>query len=397
MRKHFLVLVLIMAVSITVHSQSRGVKIGYIDMEYILQNVPDYMEAKNQLEQKAQKWKQEIETKKVEVNKLKESLKTERVLLTKELILEREDEITFQEKELLDYQQKRFGPNGDLIIQKAVLTQPVQDQVFTAAQDIAEAKKYDFIFDKTSDLTMLFAAKRYDISDQVIRVITRATKRSQLSKKQLKEEAAKDAKEDMVDETPALAARQKILDDKKAAREKLIADKKLAAEEKKKAADDQRKQLQAEKEAKKSGTTVPVNQTEKTNVVPQVQARKAVDSTAIIAKQKASEERARVIEERKKSAEEKKQRILSDREAQKSENVVPLKKEENKNSEKPVVKTEESASKKATDSIAADAKQKALQSRAKTIEDRKRALEDKKKKILEEREAAKKAKEENPK
>lgn len=398
MRKHFLVLVLIMAVSITVHSQSRGVKIGYIDMEYILQNVPDYMEAKNQLEQKAQKWKQEIETKKIEVNKLKESLKTERVLLTKELIQEREDEIAFQEKELLDYQQKRFGPNGDLIIQKAVLTQPVQDQVFTAAQDIAEAKKYDFIFDKTSDLTMLFAAKRYDISDQVIRVITRATKRSQLSKKQLKEEAAKDAKEDIVDETPALAARQKILEDKKAAREKLIADKKLAAEEKKKAADDQRKQLQAEKEAKKSGTTVPVNQTEKTNVVPQVQARKAVDSTAIIAKQKASEERARVIEERKKSAEEKKQRILSDREAQKTGNVVPAKNEENKNSDKPVVKsTVEGTTKKATDSIATEAKQKALQSRAKTLEDRKRALEDKKKKILEEREAAKKAKEENPK
>ena len=397
MRKHFLVLVLIMTVSITVQSQSRGVKIGYIDMEYILQNVPDYMDAKNQLEQKAQKWKQEIETKKVEVNKLKESLKTERVLLTKELILEREDEITFQEKELLDYQQKRFGPNGDLIIQKAVLTQPVQDQVFTAAQDIAEAKKYDFIFDKTSDLTMLFAAKRYDISDQVIRVITRATKRSQLSKKQLKEEAAKDAKEDMVDETPALSARQKILDDKKAAREKLIADKRQAAEDKKKAADDQRKQLQAEKEAKKSGTTVPANQTEKTNVVPQTQARKVVDSTAIIAKQKTTEERARVIEERKKAAEEKKQKIVSDREAQKSENVVPSKKEENKNSEKPVVKTVESASKKATDSIAADAKQKALQSRTKTLEDRKKALEDKKKKILEEREAAKKAKEENPK
>ena len=397
MRKHFLVLVLIMTVSITVQSQSRGVKIGYIDMEYILQNVPDYMEAKNQLEQKAQKWKQEIETKKVEVNKLKESLKTERVLLTKELILEREDEITFQEKELLDYQQKRFGPNGDLIIQKAVLTQPVQDQVFTAAQDIAEAKKYDFIFDKTSDLTMLFAAKRYDISDQVIRVITRATKRSQLSKKQLKEEAAKDAKEDMVDETPALSARQKILDDKKAAREKLIADKRQAAEDKKKAADDQRKQLQAEKEAKKSGSTVPVNQTEKVNVVPQTQARKVVDSSAIIAKQKATEERARVIEERKKAAEEKKQKIVSDREAQKSENVVPSKKEENKNSEKPVVKTVESASKKTTDSIAADAKQKALQSRTKTLEDRKKALEDKKKKILEEREAAKKTKEESPK
>jgi Skp family chaperone for outer membrane proteins len=233
------------------------VKIGYIDMEYILQNVPDYMEAKSQLEAKAQKWKQEIEAKKNEISKLKESLKTEKVLLTKELIEEREEEITFQENELLDYQQKRFGPNGDLSIQKAVLAQPIQDQVFTAAQDIAEAKKYDFIFDKSSDLTMLFAAKRFDISDQVIRVITRASKRNQLSKKQLKEEEAKEAKEDMEDENPANAERQKILGDKKAAREKLIAERKAAIEEKKKAADEKRKQLLAEKEAQKNGTSVP--------------------------------------------------------------------------------------------------------------------------------------------
>ena len=69
MRKHILALFLILACSITMYSQTRGVKIGYIDMEYILQNVPDYMEAKNQLEQKAQKWKQEIEVKQNEINK----------------------------------------------------------------------------------------------------------------------------------------------------------------------------------------------------------------------------------------------------------------------------------------------------------------------------------------
>lgn len=101
-----------------------------------------------------------------------------------------------------------------------MLSQPIQDQVFTAAQDIAEAKKYDFIFDKSSDLTMLFAAKRYDISDQVVRVINRSSKRNQLSKKQLKEEEKKEAQEDMADEIPAVAERQKILDDKKSSKRK---------------------------------------------------------------------------------------------------------------------------------------------------------------------------------
>jgi len=321
MRKHILALFLILACSITMYSQTRGVKIGYIDMEYILQNVPDYMEAKSQLEAKAQKWKQEIEAKKNEITKLKEALKTERVLLTKELIEEREEEITFQENELLDYQQKRFGPNGDLSIQKSVLAQPIQDQVFTAAQDIAEAKKYDFIFDKSSDLTMLFAAKRFDISDQVVRVITRATKRNQLSKKQLKEEEAKEAKEDMEDENPANAERQKILGDKKAAREKLIAERKAAIEEKKKAAEEKRNQLLAEKEAQKNGTPIPVtseeNPSPNQDVTPSAETEKTTENNPVDAKKAAADERARILAERKKALEEKKKKIIEEREAAK--------------------------------------------------------------------------------
>lgn len=327
MRKHFLFLLIITAVSLTAKAQTRGVKVGYIDMEYILQNVPDYTEAKNQLEQKAQKWKQEVEVKKNDINRLKETLKTERVLLTKELVEEREEEIKFQETELLDYQQKRFGPNGDLVTQKAVLAQPVQDQVFNAVQDIAEAKKYDFIFDKTSDMTMLFAAKRYDISDQVIRVITRTSKRTQKSNKELKEEEKKEALEDMVDENPAMAERQKKLDERKAAREKLVADRKAAQEAKRQAA-------AAAREAKKNGTTVPVKDenaktpSDSTKVatdkidVKETAEPKAKDSAATAAadkRKKTAEERAKVIADRKKAAEDKRKKTLEDREKAKQE------------------------------------------------------------------------------
>jgi Skp family chaperone for outer membrane proteins len=231
MRKEFLFIILAAIVTTTINAQTKGNKVGYIDMEYILENVPNYTEAKAQLEQKAQKWKQDIEVKKLEINKLTEALKAEKPLLTAELIEERETEIKFLETEKLDYQQKRFGPNGDLIIQKAGLVKPIQDQVFTAVQDIAEARKYDFIFDKSSHLTILFAAKRFDISDQVIRVLNRTEKREQLTKKQLKEEQLKEEHEDALDENPDLAAREKVLLDKQASREKLVNDKKAAQEE----------------------------------------------------------------------------------------------------------------------------------------------------------------------
>ena len=309
MRKLFLLL-LTLLFSFLSFGQTKGVKIGYIDMEYILQNVPSYADAKNQLEQKAQKWKQEIEVKKNDIVKLKDALKTEQVLLTKELIAEKQEEISSQESELLEYNQKRFGPTGDLIIQKSVLVKPIQDQIFTIVQDISDAKKYDFIFDKSSDLTILFAAKRYDISDQVLRVLNRSEKREQMTKKQIKLEEEKEAKEDFIKENPQMAERQKILDDKKIARDQLAAEKKAAAEEKKKVTEENRKKLLAEKEAKKNGT-IPAKDSISTSKT--TTAKEAAEN----AKQAAAALRAKTLEDRKKAAEDRKNKILEDREAAK--------------------------------------------------------------------------------
>jgi Skp family chaperone for outer membrane proteins len=323
MRKHFLLLLFMLTVSLTVQAQSRGVKIGYIDMEYILQNVPDYIEAKNQLEQKAQKWKQEVEIKQIDIAKLKESLKTERVLLTRELIEEREEEIAFQENAMLEYQQKRFGPTGDLMTQKAVLAQPIQDQVFTIVQDIAEAKKYDFVFNKTSDLTMLFSAKRYDISDQVIRQITRSARREQMSKKERKAEEAKEAKEDMADENPALADRIKKQEEKKLAREKLVADRKAAQEEKKRLAEEKRNGKKGKTttdtapktEEGKPATIGTDNKDNKTEATPKSTADTEDDAATEDPKKKSAEERAQILADRKKAQEEKKAKAQADRQA----------------------------------------------------------------------------------
>ncbi|MBU3680359.1 MAG: OmpH family outer membrane protein [Flavobacterium sp.] len=358
MKKYLVLLLIVLSFTQQVAAQGRGVKIGYIDMEYILQNVPEYSEAKNLLEQKAQKWKQEIEVKRNAINKLKDGLKVERVLLTKELIEEREEEITLQETELMDYQQKRFGPNGDLIVQKAVLTQPVQDQVFNAVQDIAEAKKYDFIFDRTSELTMLFAAKRFDISDQVVRKLARSSKRNQLTKKQLKEEEAKEAKEDMVDESSNLSERQKKLDERKAAREKLVADRKAEAEAKRKEAAEKKKQAA---EAKKAGVTPAVPSAPETaNTAAPTTNKESGNSTAAPAANNAAGT--------------------------------------NKGSETPAVSNSISTNASPeTPTTSTKTKEELAAERKKVLEERRKALEEKKRKAIEEREAARKAKEANAK
>ena len=327
MKKYIFILFGLLLTTSTAYSQGKGVKIGYIDMEYILEKVPDYAEAKNQLDAKAEKWKQEIELKKIDINKLKETLKTERVLLTKELIEEREEEIAFLNNELLEYQQKRFGPSGDLILQKAVLIKPIQDQVFNAVQDFAEAKKFDYIFDKSSDMTMLFAAKRLDISDRIVTVLTRAEKREEMTKKQLKALEEKEKQEDMLMDNPELAEKQKLADAKKEERQKLIDQKKAAADEKKKAFEEKRKAALEAKTNTKTGTVSDNNS--KTEAAKKIEDKKAEQQKKIDAaneaRNKTQEERKKLIEDRQKAIEEKRNKAIITRDSIKKAREEKLK------------------------------------------------------------------------
>ncbi len=328
MKKHVLILFLTILSIVTTNAQSgKSIRIGYIDMEYILQNVSNYAEANNQLELKAQKWKQELEVKKNEIGKLKDALKTEKVLLTKELIEEREEAITFLETEMEQYQQKRFGPLGDFIIQKEVLVKPVQDQIWLAVQDVAERRKYDFIFDKSSDLTILFAKKNFDISDQVIKIIGRAEKVDQRTKKQIKADDAKEYKEDVEDANPGIAERKKTLEDRKAALVAKQEERKALQAQAKAEADARRLQIVADREAKKNGTVAKKIEVPKKPVtVPTTDVLQTDEVQDAIGKVKAekdaqrkafAEAKQKDFEARKKAIEDRKAKTLVDREAAK--------------------------------------------------------------------------------
>lgn len=239
----FLLTILAVVSCLTAVEAQRGARIGYIDMEYILEGVPEYQEATTQLDGKVQRWKKDLEKMAKEIDQMKLNLANERVLLTKELIEEREEEIKILEDEMIDYQQNRFGPNGDLDIQRRQLVQPIQDQVFNIVQEIAEAKKYDFIFDKSADIVMLFAAKRNDISDQVLRQINRAAKREEALNR--KEEREIERREELsAEEEGAVTEREQQIEDRKNQREALM-------EERRKQRDSIRAAKKAEFEARR--------------------------------------------------------------------------------------------------------------------------------------------------
>jgi Skp family chaperone for outer membrane proteins len=263
MKNNWILGALVVVLSFAFAKAQRGIRVGYIDMEYILDNVPEYQTANSQLEQKMQKWKQEIDGMKTEIDGMKTKLQNERVLLTKELIEEKEEDIKIKEDELNAYQQKRFSAStGDFILQQQQLIQPIQDQVFNAVQKISELRKYDYVMN-ADEVTILYGAERHDISDLVLKEIGRTAKKGERSKKQ-KEDDEKEMSapylsvEEAENKETKEAAREAILDDREAARnakaktrDSLRAAKKAAYEQRRREIKERKDSIIAAREAQR--------------------------------------------------------------------------------------------------------------------------------------------------
>lgn len=143
-------------------------KYAYVDTEYILNNIPVYESAKTQLDDLTTEWKSEIDVLKTAIDKMYTDYQSERVLLTEELRLKREEEIMQKEKEMRELQQKYFGKEGMLFKKREELIKPIQDDIYNAIKEIATEGSYAVIFDTANSLNMLYTDPRYDKSDDVL-------------------------------------------------------------------------------------------------------------------------------------------------------------------------------------------------------------------------------------
>ena len=143
-------------------------KFGYVDSEYILDNIPDYKAAQEKLDELSVQWQKEIEEKFAEIDKLYKNFQSESVLLPEDIKKKREDEIVQKEKAAKDLQKQRFGKDGDLFKKRQELVKPIQDKVYNAIEEIATAGNFAIIFDAASNLTMLYVNAKYDKSNEVL-------------------------------------------------------------------------------------------------------------------------------------------------------------------------------------------------------------------------------------
>lgn len=175
-------LILISSILLLTNVVTFAQKFAYVDTDYILNQIPEYKTAQTELDKVSAQWQKEVEAKYAEIDKMYKAYQAEQILLTDDMKKKREADIIAKEKEAKDLQKQRFGVDGELFKKRQELVKPIQDRVFAAVKSIAEKGAYSAVFDKASDITMLYVSPKLDKSDAVLELLGQGHKGEKDSK-----------------------------------------------------------------------------------------------------------------------------------------------------------------------------------------------------------------------
>ena len=166
LRKLYIVLFAFVLLSGTTFAKDQSV--AFVDMTYILKNLPQYEQANEQLTMLSKRWQKEIDAVVQEARVMATNYQTEQIFLSETMRAQREQEIVKKEQDVLELKRKYFGEQGELYKKREALIKPIQDEIYNAIQDLANEKRIDVVKDRSADPSLIYMSSKLDISDQVL-------------------------------------------------------------------------------------------------------------------------------------------------------------------------------------------------------------------------------------
>lgn len=167
-KKSILLLAFMLLFGMTAVNAQQSQKIAYVDSDYILENIPEYGDAQEEINQLSKQWEKEITQLFQEAQEMDREYQAESVLLSEDQKRKKKEAITAKRQEAEALRMQYYGPDGELYTKRAELIQPIQEKVYNAINTLAQLKNYAFVFDKASGTTMLYCNEKNDISDDVL-------------------------------------------------------------------------------------------------------------------------------------------------------------------------------------------------------------------------------------
>jgi len=147
---------------------AQGQKIGYVDTDFILSQMPEYQGLEQRLQQLSREWRAELKQMQQEIDRLKEDFEAKEILFTDDVRKQRQEEINNKIQQREQYLDQKFGPEGEYFQRQKELLEPIQRKVFEAISSVARREGYDFVFDKANKTDIMYSRQEWNLNDEVL-------------------------------------------------------------------------------------------------------------------------------------------------------------------------------------------------------------------------------------
>jgi outer membrane protein len=168
MRFYNYIFLIIIAAGFTQAATAQEQKIGFYESDFILQQIPEYEGIQQQLDLLSNQWKEQITELENEIKELEEDYAAKEILYTEEIRNQKRREIAQKKREKEQFLAQKFGPEGEYFSRQRELLEPIQRQVFTAVRAVAQLNNFDFVFDRSGDIYMVYANNEYNLNEDIL-------------------------------------------------------------------------------------------------------------------------------------------------------------------------------------------------------------------------------------
>ena len=144
------------------------VKIGHINSEQIMQALPEAQDAQRSLDNMVTQWESELQKMQADWKKKFDEYDKKKLILTDQARADQEKELRDLEQSIADYRNKKFGQNGELFQKQNEVMKPIQNKIFKVLEDVAKEDSYDYVFDKSGEILLLYTNDKYDLTQKVL-------------------------------------------------------------------------------------------------------------------------------------------------------------------------------------------------------------------------------------
>ena len=147
---------------------AQSIKIGYINSEAIMDQLPEAQEAQRQLDERVGEWQEELTQMQRTWQRKFEEYDKMKLIMSDQRRADAERELMDLDRQIAEFRDRRFGQDGELFRLQEELIRPIQDRIFLAIQEIAEEEAYDYVLDQSGDILLMYANEKWDLTQKVL-------------------------------------------------------------------------------------------------------------------------------------------------------------------------------------------------------------------------------------